>query len=250
MGADAQVVVSGEISRILPQGKGDNQESGPARMWRYDEQVMVPLLPDMAALAEEGTYWTVNNNQTGIATAAAPTAFSATNPFLLIYNTAVPSNPLAPRIVLDYANLLATAAGTAGASVQFAVSLDQGNRYTSGGTEISNQVTNPNGDVSGNKSVAKIWAGNITAAAASTAVRSIVGNRYMKGAIPVAGDTYTIKFGGVDAPHFFGISTILFSVNNVPKVVIPPNWSCLIHLWLPSQSGASSYAPELGWYER
>jgi hypothetical protein len=81
-------------------------------------------------------------------------------------------------------------------------------------------------------------------------VRMVVGQRALKGAIPVVGDDYTLKFGGVDAPGAIQISTILKSVVNVPKVVIPPGWTALVHLWLPSQSAASSYLPELGWYER
>ena len=236
-------------ARSLPSATPDSRSSvGPPRGWKYLEQVVVPLIPDMGALAEEGSYFTTNNAQTGLATAAAPTAFSATNPFLLIYNKAS-AGELAKRIIMDYALLLATAAGTAAASVQFAVTIDAGNRYTSGGTEITANIVNPNGDV-GTGSIAKVYAGNITASTATAAARTIVGNRYMKGAIPVAGDSYAVKFGGVDCPSFFGISTILFSLNNVPKVVVPPNWSALLHLWFPSQSGASSYVPELGWWER
>lgn len=34
------------------------------------------------------------------------------------------------------------------------------------------------------------------------------------------------------------------------KIVVPPQGSCLIHIWLPSQTGASSFIPEMGWVER
>lgn len=235
-------------SRNLPQAVIDAQPV-LSRGDRYGAAHVSNVYPDMAAAAEEGAYFTVNNAQTGIATAATPVSFSATNPFLIVYNRETASNPAAKRIILDYAMLLPTAAGTAGANVQFAVTLDSGNRYSSGGTELTTLIVNPNGDASGT-SVAKVYAGNLTATAASALVRTVVGQRYMKGAIPVIGDTYTIKFGGVDAPSFIGISTILTSVNNVPKVVIPPGWSAIVHLWLTSQSAASSYAPELGWVER
>lgn len=247
--SDANVKVSGIVNRNRPTRFLDNQESPSIRLGPYSEQFTMPLGLDMANYATEGTYFTVNNGQTGIATAAAPTAFSATNPFIVIYNTEDPSNPAAETIQLDYIALLDTAAGTAGASVQCAVTIDNNFRYTSGGTELTSQIKNVNGSMN-NSSVARVFAGNITSPAASSSVRTIVGNRYMKSAIPVAGDTYVLKFGGASAPHYIGISTITFSLNNVPKIILPAGWSALLHLWLPSQSAASSYAPEIGWIER
>lgn len=242
-------LIYAKTRRALPDAQSDGIQVPELRATRYDELMIQNMQPDFGAIAEEGTYLTVNNAQSGLATAAAPTAFSATNPFLVIYNSEGASNPLAKRIIMDYAAFLATAAGTAAASVQFAVVLDQGNRYASGGTEITPNIVNVNGD-HGKSSIAKVYAGNITASAASLAARTVVGNRYMKGAIPVAGDLYTVKFGGIDSPNFIGISGILMSLNNVPKIVIPANWSLLVHMWFPSQSGASSYAPEAGWIER
>lgn len=239
----------GLVSRGQPQPANDGLER-EQRFGRFGEAYAVNLVPTKHAVADEGAYFTVNNAQTGIATPAAPTAFSATAPFLLIYNTDSPSNPAYKRIYWDYALLVATAAGTAGASVQFAITLDNGNRYSSGGTNLTNNITNPNMDVGASRSVAQVYAGAITAAAASASARTAVGNRFWKGAIPVIGDTYVAQFGGVDAPHFLGISTILTSLQNLPPVIIGPNQSALLHLWLPSQSAASSYAPELGWTER
>lgn len=210
------------------------------------ETLVRDITPDMFGIADLGQYFAANNAQTGIATAAAPTAFSATNPFIAVVNK---DSANGKNIYLDFVTLVATAAGTAGASLQVAVSLDNTNRYTSGGTDITTNIVNTNGN-SGTKSIAQVVAGNITAAAATGNVRNVVGNRFLKGAIPVAGDEYTIKFGGVDAPATVQISTISKVVINVPKIVIPPGWTALVHIWLPSQSAASSYAPELGWVER
>lgn len=211
-----------------------------------NETLVRDITPDMFGIADLGQYFTVNNAQTGIATAAAPTAFSATNPFLAVVNKDVPGGK---NVYLDFLTLIATAAGSAGTALQAAVTLDNIQRYTSGGTDVTANIANTNGN-SGTKSIAQVVAGNITAAAASGVVRTIAGNRWLKGAIPVVGDEYTIKFGGVDSPSFVGISTIIKTLINVPKIVIPPGWTALVHLWLPSQSGASSYTPELGWVER
>lgn len=210
------------------------------------ETLVRDISPDQFAIADLGQYFAANNAQTGIATAAAPTAFSATNPFLVVVNKDASGGK---NIYLDFVTLVNTAPGTAGASLQVAVALDNTNRYTSGGTDITANIVNTNGNV-GNKSIAQVVAGNITAAAATGNVRNVVGNRYLKGAIPVAGDEYTLKFGGVDAPSAIQISTISKVEINVPKIVVPPGWTALVHIWLPSQSAASSYAPELGWVER
>jgi hypothetical protein len=247
-----EIVQRGIIGRMLLAlgGQTDGAQSSAAgiRVGRYGEGYALSLFPDYGVLADEGTCFTVNNAQTGLATAAAPTSFSATNPFLLIYNR--DAQPNGKRIYLDTATLVATAAGTAGTNLQCAVSIDSGNRYSSGGTEITSAIVNPNFDATGG-SVARVFAGNITATAASSAVRNVVGNRYLKGVIPAVGDTYILKFGGVDAPLLTGSAGSLYTmVQNVPKVIVGPNESALIYIWLAAQTAASSYLPELAWVER
>lgn len=241
--------LKGLVSRTMPVATPDNTEAD-LRLWRDGSITTIGLVRKQTGLAAEGSYFTVNNAQTGLATAAAPTTFSATNPFVLIYNTDSPTNSNYKRIELDILTLIATAAGTAGASVQFAVTIDSGNRYSSGGTNLTANIVNPNMDAPTRSSVANVYAGNVTAAAATAAARTVVGNRFCKAAIPVAGDTYSVNFGGVEGVQAIGVSTVVFSSNNVPPVIIGPNQSALVHLWLPSQSAASSYAPELSWFER
>jgi hypothetical protein len=247
-----EIVQRGIIGRMLQalgaQADGAQSWAAGVRVGRYGEGYAMSLFPDMGVLADEGTIFTVNNAQTGLATAAAPNSFAATNPFLLIYNR--DAQPNGKRIYLDTATLVATAAGTAGTNLQCAVAVDTGNRYSSGGTEITSAIVNPNFDATGG-SVARVWAGNITATAASSTVRNVVGNRYLKGAIPAIGDTYMLKFGGVDAPLLTGSAGSLYTmVQNVPKVVVGPGESALVLIWLASQTAASSYLPELAWIER
>jgi hypothetical protein len=240
-------LLQGFVGRALPTVQSQDGANALANI-RLDQRGNTYAnlrIPTKHVLCDEGTYFTANNAQTGIATGATPTAFSATNPFITIANQASASVPGAPRIYLDYVTLLATAAGTAGASVQVAVYVDNIIRYTSGGTALTPVKTNS----AGLASVAQVYAGNITAAAAGGQVRAIVGNRYLKGAIPVAGDTYTMQAGSVDSTTSFGVSTILFSLQNMPPVIVNPGETALVHLWLPSQSAASSYAPELSWWE-
>lgn len=236
-----------EVDRTRPHAELDGTDMDP-RLSRYREQMVVPSVCTKHPLADEGSYFVTNNAQTGIANAAAPTSFSATNPFILIYNNGTPSDDFAPRFYIDYAMLLATAAGTGGTSVQFAITKDRGNRYTSGGTDLTANISNV-GPTS-MASLARVFAGNITASAASASARTIIGNRFFKGAIPVAGDQYSVRFGPAGVSDIISISTILANTQNLPPIVLGPDESLLIHLWLPAQSAASSYAPELGWWER
>lgn len=235
-----------EVDRTQPHAELDGVDID-ARLTRYREQAVVNFITTKHPLADEGSYYTVNNAQTGLATAAAPTAFSATNPFLTIYNNASPSDDFAKRIYFDYMTFVATAPGTGGTNLQFAIVADRGNRYSSGGTLLS--TIGINQSVSLN-SGAKINAGNVTATAATASARTLVGNRYMKGAIPVIGDQYTIRFGNTDVTDQLVTSTITFSSNNVGPIVIGPDETLLVYFWLPSQSAASSYVPEIGYWER
>lgn len=242
-----EVKVTGEVDRTKPHAELDGTDID-WRVSRYRELMMMPAVLTKHPLADEGSYFTTNGAQTAQATAATPTAFSATNPFLVIYNRSDPSDDFGQRIYLDYMTLIATVAGTAGVNVQFAITIDAGNRYTSGGIELTPNIVTV-GPTS-TSTLARVFAGNITAAAASNLAKTVVGNRFMKGAIPAAGDTYTVRFGSASAIDMIGVSTNVFSTNNLPPVIIGPNQCALLHLWLPSQSAASSYLPELGWWER
>lgn len=243
-----EMAMTGEVDRTLPHAELDGTDMD-VRLTRYRELTTQNMVRTKHPLADEGTFFTVNNAQTGLATAAAPTAFSSTNPFLLVYNQSAPSDDFGLRFYFDYLLLLATAAGTAAASVQFAITLDRGNRYTSGGTDLTANIRAVS-QVTSRASLARVYGGNITASTATANARTVVGNRFMKGAIPVAGDQYKIAFGNTDTPDMLSISTILFSQNNVGPILLGPDESMLVHLWFPSQSAASSYAPEFNWWER
>ena len=243
-----EVEFTGEVDRTLPHAELDGTDID-VRLNRYREQMVANSMFQKHVLADEGSYFTTNNAQTGLATAAAPTAFSSTNPFILIYNASAPSDDFALRYYIDQLVLCCTAAGTAATSIQLAITLDRGNRYSSGGTDLTSGIRNVTQAVS-RASAARIYAGNITASAATANARTVVGNRFLKGAIGVAGDTYTIAPGSGDMGTTISASTSVYSTNNVPPLVLGPDESMLIHLWFPAQSAASSYLPEVTWYER
>lgn len=207
---------------------------------------VTPLGTDQFGLVDEGGYFCVTNNQSGLAMTSANTAFTATTPFIVAFNKAAAGGPHA---YLDFLTLIATAAGSSGTNVQFAAVVDQGNRFSTGGTEITANIVNPYFDQSGASNL-RVWAGTVTATAASSTARTVVGNRFLVGAIPAVGDTYVVKFGGNESNNQIAKQTITFTEQNVPKIVVGPQESVCLYLWEPSMSTASSFIPEMGWVER
>lgn len=248
----AQSSVNPYISglRTKRQPSLDGQELLPSAD-NYGNQIVAPLHGKQHPLADEGSYFVARNPTpgTGIATAAAPTALSDTVSFLTLFNNAAASQVPSRRIYLDYLKLIVTAAGTAGTAVNLTLKIDNIQRFTSGGTAIT--PTNPNMDLT-TASAAICNAGALTTTAASSAVR-IVGHQQMRPVIPVVGDTYVFNFGG--SAHAVGANIINGTapatlVFPMAPVIIGPQHTAVWSLWLPTQSAASSYEIELGYWER
>jgi hypothetical protein len=240
-----------EARRGLPPPQTDGNNIGQ-RGGRYGETVGYQLTPKPYGLVEEGTQFIVTSPTpgTGIVTTAAVIALVDTSPFLLIYNAWATSDPKPRRIVLDYLKLQCTAPGTAGASLRYAVKRDvaRSDRYTSGGSPLV--PVSCNGDAS-EVSKATVYAGAIVAAAAPQSV--LLGSGLLRPVIPVVGDTYLLNFGATD-PNLGALAPAGAAIANVaaphPMVAIGPQQWAAIHLWLPSQSAASSYEIELSYFER
>jgi len=71
--------------------------------------------------------------------------------------------------------------------------------------------------------------------------------------IPVVGDSYILNFGGTDgggtSPTLNGANPVT-NVMRAPPVVISPQGWLQYHIFLPSQSAASSWEIEMGYWER
>src|SRR6266849_148775 len=107
----------GLVSRALPQPTVDGIE-GEQRLGRYREAMVMPLVPKLHALADEGSYFVANNSGTGVATTATPTAFSDTAPLFTINNVDTAQNAANKRICLDWMRITQTVAGTAGVDLR------------------------------------------------------------------------------------------------------------------------------------
>lgn len=205
------------------------------------------LAPDFQGQAAEGSYYCVSNAQTAIATLAAGSAFSDTAPFISFFNRATAGGT---SIYLDFIALGTSVAGTNGTNLLAAGQIDLlVDRYTSGGSVLTTSIVNPNGNAP-NGSLASVRAGSLVSSAKTAVARQIFGNRSVKGAIVALGDQFMFKFGGVDAPNIISVSGIVFSQQSLPKIVIPPQGSFLMHIWSASQTVAAQYFVEMGWVER
>lgn len=254
-----ETLIKGWVSRVLPQRESDN-DSGLVRLGPYGDVYTVGAVRKQHALADEGSYFVTNNGQTGIA-APAVTTFTAASPIAVIYNSDSPSNSNFKRIHFDYSVWVTTAAGSfasAGVNLQLAVVLDNGDRYTSGGTDLSNNIVSPNQDNAVRASVAKVRFGNITATAATGTARTVVGLRILRPAVSatvadVVGETKQLNSGGVEA--MLNGSITVANANNIPlplpPLIIGPNQCMLLYFIMNGTTpGAPSYAPEFAWWER
>lgn len=255
-------LVRGIVARYLPQANVDSpQVDVPPRFARYGEQYIVPLMRKQHALADEGSYFIANNNaQAGILSTPA-TGFVATTPAAIIYNGDSPTSPNYKRVYLDFLNLVTTVVGSAASALvnlQAALYIDNGNRYSSGGTEITANIVSPNMDLTP-KSIAKVYFGALTATAATAAVRALSPLRVVRPAVSgtvmdVVGETKWFNFGAVEGMlnGSITIANANFIPVPLPPVIIGPNQSALLYLWqnVGGTNVAATYAPELGFWER
>lgn len=242
----------GVVARAFPTRIPDGTRTQMSRRLGADGSVYVQAMGAAKThlYADEGTYFLATNPTpgTGLATIAAQASLADTAPFVLIKN----GNPAGgKRIYMDQLVLIATAAGTGGTAIHFAAKIDAaagGARYTSGGSQIT--PVNTNGD-DGTVSQATVYAGAIVAAAAGNP--RLLSHRLVRPVIPVVGDTYVFNFGGAGSgvgglvPSGTAISQQNFDVS--PMIIGPGEWGQL-HIWLPSQTVASSFEVELGYIER
>jgi hypothetical protein len=259
----------GLVRRFLPSPSMEGPESeGYARLLRYNEPAIGSMVRKSHLLTDEGTYFVVNNAQSGILD-TGNAAFAITHPNLYVANTADPSDPTSRSIGMDYVDLSVTVVGatTTAVSKCFSIYLVKGNNYSSGGTDLSSKVWALNPRVGANASVAKCYFGALTTtdpAVSLGTTRAIVGERQWR--MPVStsvpdavGDRLRIEFGSVEEETSLAIGTtgalmanVYQAVQKVPAIVIPPGWSMALCLF--AQTGAygtgTTYLPEAGWWER
>lgn len=255
----APVLIRERVSRARPAANPDAIDDGVSgRCSRYGEDYAITLLQKSHGLADEGSYLVFSNptGGTGIASAAAPTAFPAigatdTKPFLVFQNLDQPGDPAACRLYFDYVRFRCTAPGTNGTSIDFAVILDVANapRAPSGGSSIS--AVNPNMDMVGDVGRVSCSAGAVTVSSTSTG--RLLPNVQLRTVIPVVGDQYIFSFGATEytvGSLPVGGTLVAQQTFGYPPLIIGPGQWALFYLILPAQSVASSYEFDCGMFRR
>jgi len=256
-----QALFKGLVSRIQPAQNPDNANNDVAvRQGTYGEVYTLPMVRKNHNLADEGSYFIVNNAQTGI-TPPLGVAYSATVAALIVYN----NDTIGRRLYLDYINLTNIVAVTATTSVVgeanafFALVVDNTNRYSSGGTVLTAPV-NPNMNNSTTTPNISSYFGNLTATSATGAVRTIVGQRTTRpspttSALTLVGDTWLMNFGGVEqaTPSSITVTNSGSYPVPLPPVVIGVGQSAVLYMWWANHTpagGASGFLPEFGFWMR
>lgn len=243
---------NGLVSESLPGGLVDGV-TRPQRFARYGELMQILLTgAKNHQLVNEASYYTAVNPTAGTAIldTAALTGFVTTTPTMTVFNgNAVTTNGIPGKsLYLDFLRLNVVAPGTTGTNWNWAMYLDTGNRFTSGGTAITPVNANM---ASSNTSNAVVNFGAITAPAAN-AQRKIIAQPG-RTVIKVAGDEYLFAFGDT-APVSTGMimegTAQLNRVFQCPPIVVPPQCTFLFYEWGASQNTAASFEFGLGYWER
>lgn len=257
MALSPQALIKGLVAKLLASSPNiDSQNIDVAlRLLSYGELAVQPMVRKNHLLVDEGSYFTANNAQSGLAITPAA-AFAATTPFLLVFN----ANPAGGKsIYLDYLALITTAAGSAASGltlIQAAAVVDIGNRLSSAGTALTAKNANM---LSNQGSGAVITAGAPVATAASSSARTLVGLRSLRPTVSgtvadVVGESKLMNFGGVEGGSAGSITIANANIIPIPMpaLVIPPQCSGLIYVFYAAAGTpvAASYAPELGYFER
>lgn len=220
-----------------------------ARATRWGEQIVAPLGSKMYQYADDGSYFIATNPTmgTGIAGIAASTSFDATEHLLHIRNTSSTK-----RVYLDFIDLVVTAAGAAGTTTGFTMTMDSGTtRYTSGGSSIT--PVSPNEALSTSFDGTMKFGALVTTAASADVVP--LGDFLVRTVIKVVGDSYRFTFGdsgkGWDCAgaSLDGTTSAKITIP-CPPVILGENGQFLLSDWAASQSGASSYQFRIGLVQR
>jgi len=199
-------------------------------------------------LIDTGSYFTANDGATGISTGATPTSYSDTAPLFTLQNTNTKNN--GKSIYLDWLRAYCTAAGTAGVDVRLKMELDV--IVPTGGTVLTPNNVNPNDPYVSSGGVPRIMP---TGIAATANMRLIVGNQVVmptQGVVFTVNSEFNVNFGtreGQGSPQWLTAQQGDRTFTSMPPIVIPPGWCLQVPFLMTSQSGASSWAIEIGYVE-
>lgn len=270
-------ILKGLVSRVIPYPAvpdGPEQERA-LRMGRYGEPYVQGVWPTDHILADEGALMVATTLPGATALQQGIyAAFSATLANIVLGNSDVAGGK---RLYPKYLKLACSVAGTSGVDLRYAIVLDSKDRTPSTisngsggsgpGTPGANTgyrvpVVSTNMDIN-NQSIVGVpffsmgtagATGPMTVPSAGQFARTIVGNGYIKGSIPVVKDQYVLSFGAADpGGGTFQAAAALSKIHeNAPAVAIGPGQFMLIYIWSASNITAGNAFDDVSlvWAER
>jgi len=232
-----------QVGEALPGQYADNA-TAPLRCTPRGEQIVEQI--NGAILVNEGSYFIVTNPTpgTGIAGIAAANGYDATEALCTIRNSHA-----SKKLVLDHIKLQPTAAGASGTTCTFALHKDKGNsRWASGGTAYTPVNANLESDLVSGADVH--FGALVTDAATADVVKLSSGT--LRPVILVVGDEVLFDFTGKHASTsaLFEGTLVCKQAVHQPPVVLNPGEELILAINAASQSGASSFEFEIGFYLR
>lgn len=259
-------------SRRLPQPTPDQ---GPAneiygRAGRYGELYVNSMWPTDQVLADEGSYYTATLGPGATAIILGlSAAYSATQAAVVVQNSDAAAFDGGKRIYLRYIRMSVSTVPTSATAFIYASVIDPANRVPTtvvplvGGTAATATAgkTTPVSTSldQGTPSIANVYfplstnaGAPPTVPAASASARTIVGNGFLRGQIPVLFDEYILQFGNADYPSSNIVATAARITSIHPPIVINPGATFLLSLWGPSNATNSIAfnGMDMGWVER
>ncbi len=214
---------------------------------------VAPLLSRDTAAADLGFYYVATNPTpgTGIVETATITSFALAEaaPMLSIFNGSIAGSATAVNIYPLYIRLTVTQANAGGLVQRFTLTLDQGNRITTGAA-TTGILSSPN------RSQAQIQSGASLVAAAASPQRRIIGNQSFRngGVVAVIGDVYQFNFGSteqIDPMSLVETGTAICNVTyGFAPLVIGPGQSFLVQHWAASATTGAGFEYEIGFIEK
>jgi hypothetical protein len=204
------------------------------------------------------SYFTFNNPSvgTGIALNADPTAIAATEAALIVDNSANRSNGDNHHVIIDYIKMTCTAAGTGATKARLAFYIDNINRYSSGGTELTGKSTSydTTSNYSDRTPKAKVYFGDLTAAAASSAKHlhtSLIKSDTQAAPCFIVDDSFFLShFVEPSFQQDAASSPVVSAKFKIPYIPLGPGTSLVVAPLFPNQSAAASFEIEVGLVEK
>lgn len=209
--------------------------------------VVVPLTGADTALADAGVFYTALTPTPGTGVVGpVSTTFDETKALMTVFNGGLLT------VYPKYLRLHLTVIGTTGTGVRFTQIVDQGNRLSSGGTNLVPNNTNMS---VGNSSAAAITYGALVTTAASGKRRVLFNKLFKSDAIEVINETYQFSWGGptqLEDPTSLinNAATLAHTSYAFGPVAIGPQQSFVIHQWRAAITVGITFEVEFGYVEK